>query len=231
MFELLFVIVNSIGIQTTVFSPGDGIYLLVDRAGEYVVSIYDESIGVLIHTVVLTADAPGRYLIWQTSPNTAEGRYRVVVRSGDAFDVYQIYLVKSPPWWIWNVAIVVAAAAAAAVYVVAKRGGLKLGLQPPRGYILELPSGLAVSIDDEKTIFGREFFLKLGVSKEIAQYISRAHFTIFRSRGRYYIEDLDSKNGTFLNGRLIKGLKPQSLRDGDIITVGNVLTLKFRERR
>jgi len=51
--------------------------------------------------------------------------------------------------------------------------------------------------------------------------VSRRHARILVAGGRATLEDLDSKNGTYLGGRRIEG--PQELKHGDRITVGPVL--------
>ncbi len=46
-------------------------------------------------------------------------------------------------------------------------------------------------------------------------------------KGGFYIQDLGSRNRTWLNGRPIKGLNPQPLKHGDVINVAHVLSLRF----
>jgi len=48
--------------------------------------------------------------------------------------------------------------------------------------------------------------------------VSRHHARIFCNRGRYLVEDLDSSNGTFINGRRITG--PTPLSEGDTLQIG-----------
>ena len=57
--------------------------------------------------------------------------------------------------------------------------------------------------------------------------VSRKHARIMHSEGNYFIEDLGSTNGTFINRgrRLVQGDK-QSLKDGDEIIVGKTF-LRF----
>ena len=56
--------------------------------------------------------------------------------------------------------------------------------------------------------------------------VSRHHARIRISAGRATIEDLGSKNGTFVGDQRVEG--PRSLGDGDIIGVGSVkLTLRM----
>ena len=54
--------------------------------------------------------------------------------------------------------------------------------------------------------------------------ISREHARISIRSGDYYIRDLKSNNGTFLNGKIIKDKEP--INSGDKIQVGN-FKMKF----
>lgn len=58
------------------------------------------------------------------------------------------------------------------------------------------------------------------------QRASRQHFTITLRDGNYRLTDLDSANGTFLNGKRVRSELP--LADGDRIKVGQV-TLVFEQ--
>jgi DNA-binding winged helix-turn-helix (wHTH) protein len=58
--------------------------------------------------------------------------------------------------------------------------------------------------------------------------VSRRHARIVVSGGRATLEDLGSKNGTYLRGTKLTG--PSELTDGDVITLGPVV-LKFRAAR
>ncbi len=55
--------------------------------------------------------------------------------------------------------------------------------------------------------------------------VSRRHAEVAREGGRFYIKDLGSTNGTFVNGRRVSR---QLLADGDLIGLGKV-TAHFRE--
>jgi hypothetical protein len=54
--------------------------------------------------------------------------------------------------------------------------------------------------------------------------VSREHLRIWRDGSHFYVEDLDSKNGTHLNGMKLTGTSP--LQDGDEIQVA--LSIKFK---
>jgi hypothetical protein len=55
--------------------------------------------------------------------------------------------------------------------------------------------------------------------------VSRHHARITRTASGYFLEDLDSKNGTHLNGAAIE--KPTQLQDGDDIQIALALKLTF----
>lgn len=57
------------------------------------------------------------------------------------------------------------------------------------------------------------------------RWVSRHHAQIQRMGEQYSIQDLDSKNGTFVNGRRITG--PVTLTDGDEVQVTPLITLTF----
>jgi predicted component of type VI protein secretion system len=48
--------------------------------------------------------------------------------------------------------------------------------------------------------------------------LSREHTLVSGQRGHYTVKDLQSKNGTYLNGKLIK--QPEALKHGDRVKVG-----------
>lgn len=47
--------------------------------------------------------------------------------------------------------------------------------------------------------------------------VSRLHARLNKSDGVYYIEDLNSRNGTWVNGKLLHYMEKISLRDGDVV--------------
>jgi two-component system, cell cycle response regulator len=55
--------------------------------------------------------------------------------------------------------------------------------------------------------------------------VSRAHARIVSDSGEIFVEDLESRNGTFVNGDRVFGRS--KLRDGDKIQVGRTTILKF----
>lgn len=90
---------------------------------------------------------------------------------------------------------------------------------------LILPNNTEIKITEDETIFGREDFVG-AVSSKDSLYIGKKHFKIIKVDDRLYIEDLNTKNGTTLNGEEIKGLGRKELKGGDDILVAKTLLIK-----
>lgn len=58
--------------------------------------------------------------------------------------------------------------------------------------------------------------LDVGISR-------RGHAEFYIKRGKLYVRDLESRNGTFVNGRRIKN---ERLREGDLVRIGPSLTFR-----
>ena len=55
--------------------------------------------------------------------------------------------------------------------------------------------------------------------------VSRQHVRIFKEDDAYYVEDLESRNGTWVNGQQLKGSR--RLYDGDKIDLALAVHLEF----
>ncbi|MGA7730054.1 MAG: protein kinase [Chloroflexia bacterium] len=69
----------------------------------------------------------------------------------------------------------------------------------------------------------RQIFPHLDLTyNDPAAYVSRQHARILSDAGGYFLEDLGSANGTFLNDRRLPGGVPTRLRNGDRVRIGKV---------
>ena len=60
-----------------------------------------------------------------------------------------------------------------------------------------------------------------GVDLRIADLrVSSRHARLYEHSGQWFVEDLQSKPGTYVNGRLTRG--PQPIHSGDVIRFGGV---------
>jgi len=75
---------------------------------------------------------------------------------------------------------------------------------------------------DKEVIVGRGSGCDIPIKDEFA---SNLHAKIYEVEGRFYVEDLGSTNGTYVNGRRIT--YPTELRGGDRIKIGRTV-LDFR---
>jgi DNA-binding winged helix-turn-helix (wHTH) protein len=79
-----------------------------------------------------------------------------------------------------------------------------------------------IPVPEGETILGRDPLAGIRIPSES---VSRRHARIVIARGAATIEDLDSKNGTYLRGARIAA--PKTLKDGDSLRIASV-TLTFR---
>jgi pSer/pThr/pTyr-binding forkhead associated (FHA) protein len=85
-------------------------------------------------------------------------------------------------------------------------------------------AGQRWTIQQESVILGRGTECDLVLPE---RQVSRQHLKIKLIEDRYIAEDLDSKNGTWINGQPLKGERP--LKDGDEIQLALVVKLAFVE--
>ncbi len=93
---------------------------------------------------------------------------------------------------------------------------------------LVLEDSQELSIEDHERTFGREDFLGVLLPDDLL-FIGEEHFRITRMDDGCYIEDLDTKNGTKINGEEIKGQEKIRLEDEDEILVAKTLPIKYLE--
>ena len=79
-------------------------------------------------------------------------------------------------------------------------------------------TGTTYHITSPEALIGREEETEISLRDPE---VSRRHARISWQSGNYFVEDLGSTNGTFLNGALVTS--PQPLRSGDTIGMGQTL--------
>lgn len=79
-------------------------------------------------------------------------------------------------------------------------------------------------IDQETFLIGRSKSCDLVLPE---RQISRQHARLRREADGYYIEDLGSKNGTYVNGQALTPFVPQRLKDGDEIALALCVRMRF----
>ena len=78
-------------------------------------------------------------------------------------------------------------------------------------------AGRTYSLRPEATILGRQHDSAICL---LGRAISRHHARIIRQNGAWVIEDLDSSNGTFLNGQRLAANTPMPLTERDTLQIG-----------
>ena len=76
--------------------------------------------------------------------------------------------------------------------------------------------GWEFALGQNRTVVGRDPDADVTLDERS---VSRRHAAIIRSRDRYFLRDLESRNGTYLRGLLETGERP--LSDGDRFRIGN----------
>ncbi len=103
-------------------------------------------------------------------------------------------------------------------------------LPPPKhreaGAQLVGPSGFIARLGPGIRTFGRRDFAGF-VPEEDLDYISRRHFEIRGTSQGYFIRDLGSLNGTWVNGRKLAKGESVKLTNGAVIDVAEVIRLRF----
>jgi serine phosphatase RsbU (regulator of sigma subunit)/pSer/pThr/pTyr-binding forkhead associated (FHA) protein len=74
--------------------------------------------------------------------------------------------------------------------------------------------GTRFELEGDRAVIGRS--IECDVPLDVPA-VSRRHAAVLREQGRYFVEDLQSRNGTFVNDRKIADRTP--LRDGDYLVI------------
>ena len=102
----------------------------------------------------------------------------------------------------------------------AARSGLGAGKPPGRLKVVEPAErrGRTYELGDELTV-GRAGGCQ--VTLEGDNYVSQLHARVFRRDGQFYVEDLGSTNGTYLNRKKVTA--PIAIRKGDRLQIGKTV--------
>ena len=90
-----------------------------------------------------------------------------------------------------------------------------------------LPDAGPIPIGQGVSIFGKSPTVDVNLDN---QYVSRRHFQVRSQDGVFFIADLDSTNGTFLNGERLTPHQERRLRDQDLIGLaGDQIVFRFHD--
>ena len=84
--------------------------------------------------------------------------------------------------------------------------------------------GKVFPLEQAEILFGRDLANDIAIGDPE---VSRRHARFFSQEDDFFIEDLGSTNGTFLNGERISS--PKQLRAGDVITFGENIVMVFEK--
>ena len=85
-------------------------------------------------------------------------------------------------------------------------------------YIVEGPmKGRSLQMDAEVFFVGRSSNNDLQIEDDT---VSRRHLKIFKLMNSYFVEDLKSKNGTFINGKALSPGQSMQVDDHDLVSMG-----------
>lgn len=79
----------------------------------------------------------------------------------------------------------------------------------------------SIRLDTEKKLLLGKQVTNNGVSIPFNPAISKLHAKIFEQNGEYYLVDLESKNGTYINGIRLAPIVAKIIRPGDTIRLAN----------
>jgi pSer/pThr/pTyr-binding forkhead associated (FHA) protein len=92
-------------------------------------------------------------------------------------------------------------------------------------YTMPGQSPKVIQLIKDVTVIGRSAQIDVPLADDNA---SRQHCQIRKWAGKFVVEDLQSKNGTFVNGAKIAREHP--LNDGDLIAIGDT-TIVFKNEK
>jgi hypothetical protein len=138
-------------------------------------------------------------------------------------------------WWLYTVAYLYTSSALRRLSVASRPTSTTpmhpAPPPPPPVFVsvafLVLPDGSRVELRGD-AVLGRSWVASIFPNAPWLNRISEAHAVIGRKTDGWYIEDLGSQYGTYVNGRDVRGAGEVKLNPGDVISLGGVFTLVFQ---
>ena len=93
---------------------------------------------------------------------------------------------------------------------------------------LVLPNNSTIVVKEPEKTIGREDFLGVITSDKL-NFIGKDHLKITKKDNYSYIQDLNTKNGTTVNGVKLEGNQIQRLNDGDEIVLAKSMQIIYKE--
>ena len=91
-------------------------------------------------------------------------------------------------------------------------------------------TGQQIMLEENSLVIGRRTPEAMGVLRNAPNTVGRKHAEICRVGDRFFIRDLESRNGTMINGRLISPMELYPLSDGDKVCLAKfVLDVRVNE--
>ena len=91
-------------------------------------------------------------------------------------------------------------------------------------------TGQRIMIEQNALVIGRKTPEAMGILRDAPKTVGRQHAEISREGDRFFIRDLNSRNGTKLNGRMLAPNELYPLSDGDMVSLVNfVLDVRVNE--
>lgn len=94
---------------------------------------------------------------------------------------------------------------------------------------LILPNKNNIHVNCAERVVGREDFVGV-ISTDKLLYIGKDHLKITKVGDNFYIQDLNTKNGTKINGEDLVPNEKKLLRSGDEIEVGQTVKIYYHEK-
>jgi pSer/pThr/pTyr-binding forkhead associated (FHA) protein len=94
---------------------------------------------------------------------------------------------------------------------------------------LILPNNNNILVDGAERVVGREDFVGV-ISTDKLLYIGKDHLKITKDGDNFYLQDLNTKNGTKINGETLLSNERKLLNSGDEVEVGQTVKIYYHKK-